>query len=382
MKRSTDRILTTHTGSLPRPHDLLDVVEGREQREIRNDPGFQDQVQKAVSGIVRKQTEAGLDIINDGEMSKRSFSRYITERITGFDGELRAMEVSVEADLFPEYYEAVFADYEAEAVSTCNGPITWRGDEFVKSDIAHLKTALQGVAPAEAFMSAVSPGQVGYNFANDYYPTHEKYILAVADAMRHEYRAIVDAGLVLQLDSPDLTLNWCCREYADKSYADYRKLVALHIDVLNHALEGIPQDRVRLHLCWGNSEKPHVRDIPIAEVIDVVFRANVGAISFEGSNPRHAHEWKVFKDHRLPDGKIIIPGAIDTQTNFVEHPELVAERIERYANIVGRENVIAGSDCGFSTRAKSKLRVHPTVTWAKLKSLSEGAKLASDRLWK
>ena len=230
-------------------------------------------------------------------------------------------------------------------------------------------------------MSAVSPGQICHNFPNDHYPTHEAYISAVADAMKNEYREIIKAGFILQLDSPDLALTWNTLDFAEKSFKDYRKLVALHIDVINHALEGISPDRVRLHVCWGNSERPHVRDIPMAEIIDEVYKANVGAISFEGANPRHAHEWKVFQDHPLPEGKIIIPGVVDTLTNLVEHPELVAERLERYANIVGKENVIAGSDCGFSTQVRSKPRLHPSMAWAKLESMAEGAQLATARLW-
>jgi 5-methyltetrahydropteroyltriglutamate--homocysteine methyltransferase len=279
--------------------------------------------------------------------------------------------------MFPEYYESVVPHVHA----ACNGPIGWRGDEHILRDIADLKAAVQNISPAGVFMPAVSPGQVCHNFPNDYYPTHEAYIFAVADAMKHEYRAIVEAGFVLQIDSPDLALSWNTPEFADKSFDDYRKFVALHIEVINHALEGIPSDRVRLHVCWGNAERPHVRDVPMAEIIDVVYRAKVDAISFEGANPRHAHEWKIFKDHPLPEGKIIIPGVIDTLTNFVEHPELVAERIERYASIVGNENVIAGTDCGFSTQVRSKPRVHPTVAWAKLRTLAEGAKLTSGRLW-
>ena len=231
-------------------------------------------------------------------------------------------------------------------------------------------------------MPSVSPGQVCFNFPNDYYRTDEAYIFAVADAMKHEYKKVVDAGFLLQLDSPDLALWWGRREFAEKSFGEYRVVVEQHVAAINHALQGIPSDRVRLHLCWGNAERPHVRDVPIAEIIDVVYRANVGAILFEGANPRHAHEWKIFKEHPVPDGTIIIPGVIDTLTNFVEHPELVAERIERYANIVGRQNVIAGTDCGFSTRVRSKPRVHPTIAWSKLQALAAGAQLASERLWK
>lgn len=379
MKHSTERILTTHTGSLPRPAAIVEHnVEGGDQRRFAVNPDFDKQVREAVSGIVRQQLATGLDVISDGEMSKSGFSTYITERVTGFDGAERAQPPSVEADMFPEYY----AQGEPQIHPACNGPVAWRGDAYIDRDIATLKTALQGVSPVEVFMPAVSPGQVCFNFPNDYYPNEEKFIFAVADAMKHEYRKIVAAGFLLQLDSPDLAICWGRHEFADKTYGDYRKLVEQHIAAINHALEGIPADRVRLHMCWGNAERPHVRDVPIAEIIDVVYRANVGAYSFEGANPRHAHEWKIFRDHPLPDGKMIIPGTVDTLTNFVEHPELVAERIERYAGIVGKENVIAGTDCGFSTRVRSRPRVHPTIAWAKLQSLVAGAKLASARLWK
>jgi 5-methyltetrahydropteroyltriglutamate--homocysteine methyltransferase len=378
MKRSTERILTTHTGSLPRPSYIVEhSVEGRDQRLFATSADFDQQVKRAVSDIVRTQVNTGLDVISDGEMSKSGFSTYITERVTGFDGAERAQPPTVEVGMFPEYY----AQAEPQIHPACNGPVAWKGDEFIDRDIATLRAALKDVAPTEVFMPAVSPGQVCFNFPNDYYRNEEAYILAVADAMKHEYRKIVGAGFLLQLDSPDLALCWGHQEFADKSYADYRKLVAQHVAAINHALEGLPRDRVRLHMCWGNAERPHTRDVPIAEIIDVVYGANVGAYSFEGSNPRHAHEWKIFSEHKLPDGKLIIPGTVDTLTNFVEHPELVAERIERYANIVGRENVIAGTDCGFSTRVRSRPRVHPTIAWAKLASLVEGAKLASKRLW-
>ena len=378
MKRSTERILTTHTGSLPRPLDLVETVAGRDQREIRANPAFDSQVKIAVSSIVRKQTHSGIDVVNDGEMSKRGFSVYITERVTGFDGPLRARQPTIESRMFPDFYASIDP---TEEIASCNGPITWCGDEYVERDIQNLRFALQGSQPSEVFMSAVSPGQVCYTFVNEYYPTHEAYLFAVADALAHEYRAITEAGFVLQIDSPDLAMSWGCAELGHRTFAEYRKLVALHVTAINHAIAGIPADRVRMHLCWGNGERPHVHDIPIAEIIDVVYTARVAAILFEGANPRHGHEWKIFEEHRLPIDKIIIPGVIDTLTNFVEHPELVAERIVRYANIVGRENVIAGTDCGFSNRVRSQLRVHPTVVWAKLKALTEGAALASQQLW-
>jgi 5-methyltetrahydropteroyltriglutamate--homocysteine methyltransferase len=377
MKRSTDRILTTHTGSLPRPAELVARMAGRDQRELVTTPEFDLQVATAVTDVVRRQRAAHIDIVSDGEMSKSGFSTYITERISGFDGAERAQPPSVEVGMFPEYY----ADVPPTPHPVCTGDITWRGDAGVERDIANFKAALAQVSVTEAFMPSVSPGQVCFNFPNDHYRSEEAYLFAVADAMKHEYRKIVDAGLLLQIDSPDLALCWGRPEFAGKAYGDYRTQVEQHVAAINHALHGIPADRVRLHVCWGNAERPHVRDVPIAEIIDVVYRARVGALLFEGANPRHAHEWKIFREHPLPNGKIIVPGVIDTLTNFVEHPELVAERIERYAGIVGRENVIAGTDCGFSTRVRSKPRVHPTVAWAKLQSLAEGARLASQRLW-
>ena len=231
------------------------------------------------------------------------------------------------------------------------------------------------------FIPAVSPGQVWFNFANDYYPTDETYVFAMADALKHEYAAIIEAGFLLQIDSPELAMSWNRPEFADKTYADYRNFVEMHIEAINNALEGLPSDRVRLHLCWGNGERPHVRDVPIAEIIDVVYKVKADAISVEASNPRHGHEWRVFEDHPLPEGKIVIPGVIDSLTNFVEHPEFVAERIGRFASVVGKENVIAGTDCGFSTGVRSQPRVHPTIVWAKLEAMAEGAKLASDQLW-
>lgn len=380
MKRSTERILATHTGSLPRPPDLVQMAEGHDQRELRATPAFESRVKEAVAETVRKQAEVGVDVLSDGEMSKVAFSAYVTERVTGFDGPPRPQPPAIETRMFPEYYQSLPA--LGQRLPACSGPITWCGSEYVQRDIANLKAALHGVSPAEVFMPAVSPGQVWFNFPNDYYPTDEEYLFAVADALRHEYQAIVEAGFLVQLDSPQLAMSWNRAEFADKTLDDYRTLVELHVEAINHALGGIPSDRVRLHLCWGNGERPHVRDVPIAEIIDVVYRIKADAISFEGANPRHGHEWKIFKDHPLPEGKIIIPGVIDSLTNFVEHPELVAERIERYAGIVGQENVIAGTDCGFSTGVRSHPRVHPTIAWAKLQALTEGAALASDRLWR
>jgi 5-methyltetrahydropteroyltriglutamate--homocysteine methyltransferase len=377
MHRSTDRILTTHAGSLPRPPEILELVEGRDQREVQFDQRFAD----AVGSVVRRQVEIGIDVPTDGEMGRVGFSAYATERLTGFDGERRPMTGQVERSMFPEFYAEAMGPGAGIAWPACNGPITWRGPEFIRRDIATLQGALAGSEPTEVFMPAVSPGQIWLNFQNDYYPSDEEYVLAAADALRNEYREIVEAGFVLQLDDPGLAMGWNRGEFANRSYDDYRKVVAQHIDALNHALEGLPRDRVRLHVCWGNGEWPHVRDVPLSEIVDELLRVNAQGIYVEGANPRHGHEWTVFKDRQLPDDLVVIPGVIDTVTNFVEHPDLVAERIVRFASVVGKENVIAGTDCGFGTSARSRPRVHPTLAWAKLESLVEGARRASAQLW-
>jgi 5-methyltetrahydropteroyltriglutamate--homocysteine methyltransferase len=381
MKRSTDRILTTHTGSLPRPDDLVGMLEGRDQREARADPRFQARIGDAVKEIVAKQAAAGVTVVNDGEMSKVGYSTYITDRVTGFSEQSRQMPRQVEAAQFPEYYQAHVTAGTMIQRPVCVGPIEWRGDAQVQQDVENLKAALDEVDVADAFMTAASPGVVWQFLENDYYPTHEAYVFAVADAMRSEYEAIHRAGFVLQLDCPELAMGWNRFNFVDATIDDFRKVAALHVEALNHAIANIPADQVRLHLCWGNFEGPHIRDIPLARILDIVLKANVGAVSFEAANPRHAHEWKLFEDVKLPEGKILIPGVLDSTTNFVEHPELVAERIVRYARLVGRENVIAGTDCGFSTFARSALTVHPTVTWAKFQAMAEGASIASKELW-
>jgi 5-methyltetrahydropteroyltriglutamate--homocysteine methyltransferase len=381
MKRSTNRILTTHTGSLPRPADLVSMEEGRDQRDLLNNERFERQVTAAVREIVLKQAETHVDVVNDGEASKVNYATYVTERLTGFEGESRPMRAQVDADAFPEYYRERGLNPNAIQRPVCTGPITWRGDALVKRDIENLRSALQGIDRQDSFMTAASPGVVWNFLENDYYPSDEAYVFAVADAMRHEYAAIVDAGYVLQLDAPDLAMGWNRYVFADKTVDDFRSVAEMHVEAMNHALEGISADRVRLHLCWGNSESPHVRDIPLARILDIALKTRAQAFSFEGANPRHEHEWKVFKDQRLPEGAILIPGVLDSTTNFVEHPELVADRIIRYAELVGRENVMAGTDCGFSTAARAQLTVHPSVTWAKFQAMAEGARIASEQLW-
>jgi 5-methyltetrahydropteroyltriglutamate--homocysteine methyltransferase len=384
MKRSTDRILTTHAGSLPRPPEVLALVEGRDQRQVLAQPGAAEAIAGAVASVVSRQAQGGIDVPSDGEMGRVGFSAYVTDRLTGFDGPPQPMGPTVERSIFPDFYaETTAGPGRGLGFPTCTGPITWRGPQFIERDIATFKAALQSSPPpaGEAFMPAVSPGQIWLNFRNEHYASDTEFVLAAASALTNEYRAIVDAGLLLQLDDPGLAMGWNRADFAGRSFDDYRTVVKEHVAAINHALESIPAERVRLHVCWGNGEWPHVRDVPLAEIVDLLFEANVGGLYVEGANPRHGHEWRVFEQHRLPDRMVLIPGVIDTVTNFVEHPDLVAERIVRYASVVGRENVIAGTDCGFGTIARSHPRVHPTIAWAKLESLAEGARRASAQLW-
>jgi 5-methyltetrahydropteroyltriglutamate--homocysteine methyltransferase len=376
MKRSMQRVLTSHAGSLPRPPEVLALVEGRDQREVRALADADELIHTATLAAVHRQVDLGIDVPSDGEMGRVGFAGYMTERLTGFDGPLRPMR-QLERSLYPEFFaELPMAQYPA-----CNGPIAWRGPEFIQRDIASFRAALGGVQVAEAFMPAVSPGQVWLNFANEHYASDEEYVFATAEALANEYRAIVEAGFVLQLDDPGLAMGWNRPEFADRSLDDYRTVVAQHVDALNYALRGIPSDRVRLHVCWGNAEWPHTRDVPLAEIVDLLYRVKADGLYVEGANPRHEHEWRVFVDHRLPPGKLLLAGVIDTLTNLVEHPDLVAERIARYASVVGRENFVAATDCGFGTTARSRPRVHPTMAWAKLGALVEGARRASRALF-
>jgi 5-methyltetrahydropteroyltriglutamate--homocysteine methyltransferase len=382
MQRSTERILTTHTGSLPRPNDLLELMYAKD--EGRDAPGLDESVRRATSEVVQQQVATGLDVINDGEMSKPSYATYVKDRLTGFGGENRAAAggyLTSYAKEFPEWAERMAQDpYRARRVTpACNGPVAPRDPDAVHRDIANLRAALQASSPpGEVFMTAVSPGTIAQFLQNAYYPTDEAYLYALAEAMQPEYRAVVDAGLLLQLDCPDLTGLGAQAE--DRGLAAFRADKQLHVEALNSALEGLPPDRLRIHLCWGNWAGPHTHDVPLRAIVDIAFQARPSAISFEGANPRHEHEWAVFKDVKLPEGKLIIPGVIDSCTNYVEHPELVAQRIVRYAQLVGRENVIAGTDCGFGTFI-GRITVDPRITWVKLQALVEGARLASQELW-
>ena len=380
MKRSTDRILTTHTGSLPRPADLVDLIRQSEAGELTDRTTFNERVRTAVAEVVRRQVDTGLDIINDGEVGKPGYSTYIKDRVTGFGGPSRVLTVQSEGRDFPEWAQRrVVGGGPALQRPTCNGPIAWQDFAAVQRDIDNLKAAVADVSAEEVFMSAASPGVIAIFLGNEYYPSHEQYLAALAGVMKDEFNAIHQAGFVLQLDCPDLAMSRHNR-YGDKSIGDFRSIVAQHVAVVNEATKDIPPDRMRLHLCWGNYEGPHHLDVPLKDIIDIVLTARPAGISFEGANPRHEHEWAIWSEVKLPPDKVIIPGVIDSTTNFIEHPDVVAERISRYAGVVGRENVIAGTDCGFGTFATSDT-VDARIAWSKLGALVEGARLASVRLW-
>jgi 5-methyltetrahydropteroyltriglutamate--homocysteine methyltransferase len=380
MRRSTERILTTHTGSLPRPEDLARTMFAKEDG-VPVDPGaLAARIRSAVAEVVRKQAEVGLDVVNDGEYSKPSYATYIKDRLRGFEGTSQPLQYRDLVD-FPGMARRVFGDPGRARRKTpaCTTPISVRDAEAARTDVANLQAACAPIKAQEAFLTAASPGVVSLFFRNDHYPSHEAYLFAIAEAMKHEYETVAGGGLVLQVDCPDLAMGHHI-QFADLSVAEFRKVARLHVEALNHALAAVPADQVRMHICWGNYEGPHHYDVPLADIIDIVFAARPVAVSFEAANPRHAHEWRVFEGVRVPDGKVIVPGVIDSTTNFVEHPALVAERISRYARLVGRENVIAGTDCGFGTWL-GQAAVDPDIVWAKLASLAEGARLASRELW-
>ncbi|PYM18717.1 MAG: hypothetical protein DMD78_26975 [Candidatus Rokuibacteriota bacterium] len=378
MKRSTERILTTHTGSLPRPWDLVATLEALDAGTLPEPAAFEARVRHAVAEAVRKQVAAGVDVVNDGEQGKVGYSTYVRHRLSGFDGSSVVAQRADWAD-FPE----ALARHPRSSVSrpSCTGPIEWRDRAAVGKDVGNLAAALAGMKPAEAFMTAASPGVIAHFLRNEHYPSREAYLARLTDVMKEEYDAIARAGFVLQVDCPDLAMSRHLA-FAELSTAQFLKIAEANVEALNHALRDIPPDRLRLHLCWGNYEGPHHRDVPLRDILPVVLRARPHAISLEGANPRHEHEWAVFRDLKLPDDKILIPGVLDSTTNFIEHPELVAQRIVRYAEVVGRERVIAGSDCGFGTFARSTPQVEPEIVWAKLAAMAEGARLASAILWR
>ena len=388
MKQSVERILTTHVGSLPRPPDLLEMIQAKERGEPIDSGAFADRVKSTVAEVVRRQADAGIDIVADGEMGRFGFIPYVNERLAGLEARPNPVTQgtwarSREHLAFPEYY-AWAAQMPGAAGGAqrnqwvCTGPIAYKGQEALARDIDNLKAALGQVRCEEAFMPAVSPAQLaGWN-KNEFYKTDEEFRVAVADALHEEYRAIVDAGLVLQIDDPQLASHYTTHPELD--IAQCRNVAAATVELLNHALAGIPPEQVRYHTCYGINMGPRVHDLELKHIVDIMLRINAGAYSFEAGNPRHEHEWRVWEDGKLPEGKFLIPGVITHGSNFVEHPEAIAQRIARFAQAVGRQNVIAGADCGFASFSTT-CEVHPTVVWAKLAALGEGARLASQELW-
>jgi len=386
MKRSTQRILTTHVGSLIRPKPLLDLLRARQSGQI-DDRAYAECLKESVAGVVRRQAEAGIDIVDDGEYGKNiSWSQYALERLSGFERRRVPLEANpfvagADRARFKDFYAEMDAQQapSSDWDSVCVGPITYTGIDALKRDIDDIKTALKGVSVEEAFLPVAAPASVIPDRKNEYYKSDEEMFEALAEAMRSEYRAIAESGLLLQLDDARAAVTYD-RMVPPASFADYRKWLEHQIEVLNHALQGIPQDRIRYHVCWGSWPGPHTTDVPLKDIVDILMKANVGAFLIEGANPRHEHEWEVWQNVKLPEGKVLIPGVISHATNIVEHPELVAQRIVRYAKALGRENVIAGTDCGFA-QGPFHRRVHPSIMWAKLEAMAQGARIASKQLW-
>ena len=380
MIRSTERFLTTHTGSLPRSDDLVRIMYAKEEGIPVDHQALAERVRTAVAEVVKKQADIGVDIVNDGETSKPSYATYIKDRLDGFGGTGNTFVYQDLAD-FPNLAKRVFGDPGRSRRKTpaCNAPIRVRDESAAKIDVENLKSALAGANTTHAFMSAASPGVVSLFFRNDHYPSQEAYLFAIAEAMRHEYETIAGGGIVLQIDCPDLAMGRHI-QYAALDLSQFRKRAAMHIEALNHAVANIRPEQLRMHVCWGNYEGPHHCDVPLADIIDLVFTARPSAISFEAANPRHGHEWTLFERVKLPADKVLIPGVIESKSNFIEHPELVAQRLGRYAKLVGRDNVIAGSDCGYGTWV-GQAAVDPDVVWAKLGAMVEGARIASRRFW-
>jgi len=372
------RILTSHVGSLPRSQEVVDFIFARENNEDYSESSFDEAMTKAVHDTVGKQTESGIDIVSDGETSKISYATYVKDRYTGFSGD-SPRNAPADLKMFPTFLERLANEGGTPqyARPMCTGPVSSKGQGELQKDISNLKAAMSAHGRTRGFMNAASPGVISLFLQNDFYKTREEYLSALADAMKTEYETIVASGLDLQLDCPDLALSRHML-FNDLTDDEFLKVAASHVEALNYALKNVPEDKVRIHICWGNYEGPHCCDIPMDKMFSTLMSANAGYLLFETSNPRHAHEWTVFRDRKseIPDNKVLVPGVVDTTTNFIEHPELVAQRIERFANIVGKDRVIAGSDCGFGTFAGFGA-VDPQIAYAKLKSLSEGAALAS-----
>jgi len=391
MKRSSNRMLTTHVGSLIRPPQLLELARARQNQEHVDAPVYEQCLKDSVAEVVRQQAQAGIDIVNDGEFGKStSWSLYALKRVSGF--ELRPIQPG--ADPFArgadrERFKEFYAELEdgndrtwsnvTKREAICVAPVKYTGLAELQHDIDNLKSALQGIKVEEAFLPVAAPSSAIPDRKNEYYRNDEELVIALAEALRTEYRAIVDAGFLLQLDDARAAVTYD-RMVPPASFDDYYRWVARHVDVLNYALDGIPEDRIRYHVCWGSWPGPHTTDVPLRKIVDLILKVRAGAYLIEAANPRHEHEWRVWEDVKLPNGKILAPGVVSHGTNVVEHPELVAERILRFAGLVGRENVIASTDCGFAQEQFNR-RVHPTIMWAKLEAMVEGARIASHELW-
>jgi 5-methyltetrahydropteroyltriglutamate--homocysteine methyltransferase len=377
---STDRILTTHAGSLPRPGGLMDMVLARARGEAYDQGAFEVRLRSAVADV-KRQVECGLDIVNDGELSKPNFTDYVSSRIAGCEsrpgsGDRRLSITACDERKFPEYFQAHPRPRYAggRTVPVCVGELRYVGHAELGRDIENFKAALAGSSTVGAFLPANTPGTIEHWLKNEYYKSDEEFLLAIAETMREEYKAIVDAGFLLQIDDPDLPDGWNC--LPDIGLADYRRYATVRVDALNYALRDIPKEKIRLHVCWGSFHGPHHNDIPLRDIIDLIFRVRAGSYSIEASNPCHEHEWRVFEQVKLPEGATLIPGVVGHCTDFIEHPDLVAERLVRYARLVGRNNVLAGTDCGLGTRVG-----HPSIFWAKFEALAEGARRATKLLW-
>ncbi|MBT3928556.1 MAG: cobalamin-independent methionine synthase II family protein [Rhodospirillaceae bacterium] len=380
MKHSSDRILTTHVGSLPRPSDVMDFLVAKESGEPYDAAGFDACMRRAVRDVVAEQVALGIDIVSDGEASKPGYATYVKDRLTGFSGDSPPIHFA-DLDGFPKYRVRMGQAAGARRVvrARCTGPVAVRDTLSLEADLENFRDAVDAAEAEEGFLNAASPGVIAIFQSNDYYPSHDAYLAALAAAMKEEYNAVVRAGFLLQVDCPDLAMGRHV-SFSEMSDAEFLKQAEHNIEALNEALSDVPADSVRMHICWGNYEGPHHCDIGLDKILDIIVKAKPSAISVEAANPRHAHEWAVLREVGLPDDKILIPGLIDSTSNYIEHPELVAQRIERFANAIGRERVIAGVDCGFGTFAGMG-KVDPKICHLKLKALAEGAAIASERLW-
>lgn len=391
MKRSSERILTTHVGSLVRPPRLLDLVRAKEKGDPGGTREYDQCLKDSVAEVVRRQAQAGIDVVNDGEFGKStSWSLYALKRVSGFEQRpvkpgANPFARGADRERFQEFYAELEGGNErtwsnvTQTEAVCVGPVKYIGLGELRHDIDNLKAALQGVKAEEAFLPVAAPSSAIPDRKNEYYRNEEELVVALAEALRTEYRAIVDAGFLLQVDDARAAVTYD-RMVPPASFEDYYRWVGRHVEVLNHALEGIPEDRIRYHVCWGSWPGPHTTDVPLRKIVDLILKVRAGAYLLEAANPRHEHEWRVWKEVKLPEGKILAPGVVSHGTNVVEHPELVAERLVRFASVVGRENIIASTDCGFSQEQFNR-RVHPTIMWAKLEAMAEGARIASKELW-